>query len=56
LTYDEGQARFTVRCSLDAGHSGRHRGSAEIDFAGLELERPATGSAPSSTGPQISTR
>jgi hypothetical protein len=37
LTFDDDLARFTVRCTLEAGHGGRHRGPAMIDFAGLTL-------------------
>jgi hypothetical protein len=35
--HDDGIVRFTVRCYLDAGHGGSHRGVARIDFAPLLL-------------------
>ena len=37
LTYDDDLVSFTVRCLLDAGHGGRHRGSAMVEFAGIAL-------------------
>jgi hypothetical protein len=38
MDFESDHARFTVRCSLDAGHAGPHRGRAEIVFVGLDLE------------------
>ena len=32
-SYDDGTVNFVVRCLLDAGHGGRHRGTAVIEFA-----------------------
>lgn len=43
VTYDDDFVKFTVRCLLDAGHRGRHRGSAMVEFAGIAL--PHSGSS-----------
>lgn len=32
-TTDRDGVRFTVRCRLDAGHAGWHRGYTEVSFA-----------------------
>jgi hypothetical protein len=37
MTHDTDALRFTVKCQLDAGHGGCHRGYAEVMFVGLVL-------------------
>lgn len=37
--YDDGLVRFAVRCHLDAGHAGAHRGTTTVEFAGLVTHR-----------------
>jgi hypothetical protein len=36
-SHDADGVRFSVRCSLDAGHGGFHRGTATVEFSPLIL-------------------